>query len=353
LKVSYLGYRDKVVEVIRQNAGGLEIHLQPSMVVTQELTVTDDYEIKVVEKAIDRLLSKIDNRIYGKAFYRQLTRSDSIYTEFIETFYNSELSNNSIERWKIVNGRYAVVPYDSLNYTIYHTNFSVFSRVRLVDRFLLQTDAVWPLNMDTRKYYNFYLKKSYQTDGEHILMIDFEKKNRVRNPGFEGTVAITDSSYTILGIEAKLEGDRLNLITPLADRAETDNTVLRVELSRDHVAEGIRFPNMIKVDLNYDYIKKKGIFGKIDFKREVNTQSILFYYEYEEDGLSRYLSSDYFQDLDLDEWDYRLIDRSGYRPEYWEDNPIIKRTPVEENVIESFEKYGSFGKIFNRDPAGN
>ncbi len=40
------------------------------------------------------------------------------------------------------------------------------------------------------------------------------------------------------------------------------------------------------------------------------------------------------------------MDEIGYNEKFWEDNPIVKRTPVENEVISSFEKDKAFGSIF-------
>ena len=44
--------------------------------------------------------------------------------------------------------------------------------------------------------------------------------------------------------------------------------------------------------------------------------------------------------------DWQKLDEIGYNEKFWQDNPIIKRTPVEKEVIDSFEKNGAFGSIF-------
>jgi hypothetical protein len=39
---------------------------------------------------------------------------------------------------------------------------------------------------------------------------------------------------------------------------------------------------------------------------------------------------------------YSKIKKIGYNPSFWENNQIIKTTPLEKGVIGSFEKSGSF-----------
>ncbi|SMO39682.1 CarboxypepD_reg-like domain-containing protein [Gracilimonas mengyeensis] len=346
LVVSYLGFETKEVP-LTGNYIPLTISLKPSVVGESEINVTDDFEIELVEKAIQKVNDSDEGRAFGRAFYRQLTKSGAVYTEFVETFYDAEISPNHIERWKVDEGRYAVIPYDSLRYTMYHRNLSIFSRIELVDQQPYRNSIIWPLRDDTRQYYNFYLERSYPGTSENILEISFEKKDNLPKPGFEGTLIMTDSTHQLLELSVYINDPNFNPISPLAKKAEVKNTTLEIVFTRTSVNNGQPFPNRISVNLAYDYLKKKGLFGKTDFEKRIETQSILYFYDYELDGLSQYLTDGYF-DENSDISDYRRIEKTGYNPQFWVDNAVIKRTPVQQEVINSFEEYGSFGKMFNQ-----
>uniref|UniRef100_UPI004049A87A hypothetical protein n=1 Tax=Fulvivirga sp. TaxID=1931237 RepID=UPI004049A87A len=47
-----------------------------------------------------------------------------------------------------------------------------------------------------------------------------------------------------------------------------------------------------------------------------------------------------------DSEDVSIFENAKYRPKFWKDNPIIKRTPLEDQVIKSFEKENAFGTYF-------
>src|SRR5699024_4362389 len=88
------------------------IALEPTVISMQGITITDGYASNLVEKAVRQTLADSAYQIVGKAFYRQLSQSDSVYTEFIETFYKAKLSPVKVEDWGVVQGRYAVVSGD-------------------------------------------------------------------------------------------------------------------------------------------------------------------------------------------------------------------------------------------------
>ncbi|MBN8587958.1 MAG: hypothetical protein J0L94_06500 [Rhodothermia bacterium] len=47
------------------------------------------------------------------------------------------------------------------------------------------------------------------------------------------------------------------------------------------------------------------------------------------------------------------INRLDYNPDFWRNNPIIARTPLEEGVIAEFERTGAFGNLLPATNGGN
>jgi len=95
-----------------------------------------------------------------------------------------------------------------------------------------------------------------------------------------------------------------------------------------------------------EYISAKQYFevnqpGKPSNK--VETQSLFTVYEYYlPEKKNRRLGGK----LRFDKSDQSRINKVEYDPQFWEENPIVKRTPVENEVIESFRKNRRFGSIF-------
>ena len=46
--------------------------------------------------------------------------------------------------------------------------------------------------------------------------------------------------------------------------------------------------------------------------------------------------------------DLAAIKAIKYDPEFWANNPVVQRTPVEDEVIASFEKKGAFGTMVKK-----
>ena len=45
------------------------------------------------------------------------------------------------------------------------------------------------------------------------------------------------------------------------------------------------------------------------------------------------------------EGDLAAIRQTTYDPAFWQNNPVVKRTPLEEQVMKSFEQKGAFGTM--------
>ena len=45
------------------------------------------------------------------------------------------------------------------------------------------------------------------------------------------------------------------------------------------------------------------------------------------------------------EVDLATIKKTTYDPAFWQNNAVVKRTPIEEQVIKSFEQKGAFGTM--------
>lgn len=345
LSISYIGYEGIEIDVPDNNS--ISVELSPSVVSSDEIIVSDDYEINILKRAVENILSD-SSRGFGKAFYRQVTHTDTIASEFIEIFYGAELSANKVEQWKIENGRYAVIPYDSLEYRAVNHNFTTFSTEGLVSvppHWSSQT--IWPLRSDMGNYYNFYFKTRYEQAGKNSIVFSFEGKSGVDVPTYEGTITILEDDLEILELDATISHPDLNPFSFPQRRTETQNTVLNFRIVREKMLNEKYTPRFVEVSTEYQFVKKKGVFGRTDYTRDIKTGSMMFFYDYQSIETSPLANDKFFAKNDRDQSDFRTIDQTDYDPEFWKDNPIIRRTPVEESIIESFERYGSFGKMFN------
>lgn len=350
LRISSLGYETKLLRLDNKQDSNLEINLVPFVASLGEVDVTGDFEVKLVEKAVKKLTVTEDEKIIGKGFYRQLTQSDSVYTEFIETFYLAELYQRGIKGWKVQNGRFAVISRDSLKSRMTFADFSRISLRGILDKKPYREEFIWPIREDVRKYYDFYLSETYQQNDKKVYVIEYSPKENVSEPAFTGKIAIVDKSYAIEELHMTISHPEYKPVETVKKKTKSEKHVVQIVYRNSFLeGNGQYYPKSLNVDISFDYIKKKGLFGKVDFKRRVHTSSVLYFFDYEVDSTLQYFTDDYFTGADDKTSDYAKINETEYNSTFWVNNPIIKRTPVERKVIESFEKYGSFGKMFNKE----
>lgn len=360
LKISFIGYQSEKLIISKKVAQKMHlIELEPVVYEMGTLTVSGGYAANLVEKAVRKALADSSHLIIGEGFYRQLTRSDSVYTGLIETFEKVKLSPVKTEDWKMVQGRYAVVPSDSINVKVLTLkNFSLYSRPTWVqNKKNGNSDLLWPLHTNVSEFYNFQVKHRFKRNNIELTIIHFEPKKNIPKPAFTGTVTIQDSTYAILGLHAKLKlNANVQLLSFPWHRAQARDQKLTIKYASTNIG-GYFYPRSVKVDLTYNLIWKKGFFGRlfghdVKYKQRMHTQSILYFYNYintYSEKISDGSISGENEVFDI----YQIVNKSEYSSKFWKNNPIIKRTPVQQKVIKSFEKHGSFGKMFNNKGDNN
>ena len=97
--------------------------------------------------------------------------------------------------------------------------------------------------------------------------------------------------------------------------------------------------------LTIDYVDVKQEFDyyyNTVFQTHVSSKSSLNFFEYYTPDSRKKLGKQFKRG----ESDWDKLNEIGYDKRFWEDHPIVKRTPVEEEVIASFEKKNAFESIF-------
>lgn len=89
--------------------------LKDDFVVNMTLGVTQLHEVVVEHLDLEEIVKGTWKRnkalrkqeYFGEAFYRHISKLDYQFTEVHESFYEVLYNNQSFDRWKITNGRYA------------------------------------------------------------------------------------------------------------------------------------------------------------------------------------------------------------------------------------------------------
>ena len=338
LTFSHLGYKNQTITVTDPKVN-LTVKLSPLTNVLEEIVLKtvgkkkDRYAINLAKKAYKKLWysttnDKKDN--YARAFYRQKSKNDDQYSEFAEIIYDLRYNSRGIEQWSILQGRYALDE-KSIN----NKNYTLFSRI--LKSFQPVTDEiVFPLNVDLDSYYNVSVDDMINSDEGKIAVLKFTPIKGIETPILSGEAYINTTTNDVLKITGNIDKDNLKLIRLNEKNTSKKNYNLTYEIVFKKNNTEKLVIDYIKVDQDFDYYREDQLVT------HMSATSNLTFFEYYTPTSRKKLGRQ-FKRKDSD-WD--KLNQIGYNKDFWENNPIVKRTPVEKEVINAFEKQDAFGSIF-------
>jgi len=337
LTVRYLGYTTRTIPV-RQATDTLAVRLAPAAYAMDEVVVTQTRAERLVERTVQRLQaaaaqSGTRDVHPGRAFYRQATvADDTVYTEFVETFYNAFTAPNGLRGWSIEQGRYARI--DDGRFMVF-INFST-----LTGTFeLLQTDPprpamlLRPLHPDALDYFDVSFVRRFPQDGRAIVEIAYRPKPSVATAAARGRLFIDAETHALHRFTATVEPHpAFNPVTPpRGTRIEQ----VRVTLKGTMRLMDSDTPVLDRLNIDLQYIHHKDD----HFRRRMRTRSVLFFYDFDDvKGISA-------TPVAVAQDDYARIDAAAYDPAFWRDHPVLARMPTDRAAIASFERTGAFGRL--------
>ena len=338
LSVSHLAHEKKLVYVY-YNQTDLTIQLEPAPRALKEITIKSrrnkNAYYQIVLKAYDKLVRTQGDQRYGKAFYRQKSSRENRFTEIFEIFYDTRFTSSGIQDWAVQEGRYAFQQDKEYDVFLYNKNFTLLSRMFPV----LQpaTDSyVMPLNREVKKYFDLSLHEIINYENRYVAIINYTPKLKDGKPAPSGQLYIDYEDYSILKITGKFTGTALGIIGFTDAGSNWDKYKLAFEISFIDDQSDNLLLDYITIDHTFDYYYNKNFIGNI------YTSSLLTFYEHYTPAGGKRLGGA----IDFKSSDVELIDRAGYNPVFWKQNPIVKRTPIEDKLIMDFEQNEAFGHVF-------
>lgn len=315
IRVSFVGY-----ETLAVSASQLTLatdSVMPIVALSPAENMLREVVVEPVDHIIRQLIASYDKEYKSKKnkssrfYYRQTTNVLDNCTEYTEAFFNAN-SNFSIRNLGIVSGRYAYIDHDSLGSYTNVNNFQFLTELPVRGN---GAKAIEPLNNRYKDFYDIsYETLSSPTTGKPThYKIHFVPKPNITATIIEATLYVSTLSRTL----ERYEGTVHNLQV------------------RD--ARWKRFPILAHFDINYTRNRK---FTEV---QSVVVDATAMY-----DGLPYQFSSMLFNTGKLkekqDKFIYihdnlrKQIDTTTYDPTFWKNNEIVKRTDLENSIIEMMEK---------------
>jgi hypothetical protein len=337
LEFSHLSYESKEMRISQSEE--LIISLTPAKRLMQELVIqgagNESFAYDLVKKAYYHVMSRGLKERYGKAFYRQISKNGEDYSELYEIFYDTRYSNNGVEDWAIQEGRYAL-KLSTIDSFIYNKNFTQMVRLLTVVQPRTE-DLVVPVSELVYEHFDLQTERIISANDRKLAVISFTKKDDVLSPALEGEISIDIDTYEVLKVEGVIDDDDLKFISLSGKRGSWKNYEIHVEFAFKSLDEDQLALDYMQLQQNFDYYQDDV------FINEVETKSLFTYYEYYEPPRRKKLGGRLMR---FSQRDADVLNRIGYNQLFWDENIIVKRTPIEAEVIESFERDRAFGSIY-------
>ncbi|MBJ6143437.1 carboxypeptidase-like regulatory domain-containing protein [Hymenobacter sp. BT559] len=325
LVVSQLSYkRDTLAVATASSLGTIELAPAP---VTLPIVEMGSYTAELLRKAYRELQRSYSTKQYGQAFYRQITYLDGTPTEVQEMLWHTKASNAGLEGTALMQARYAKQKAALLNYR----NFSYFTKdfnIYSTKGDTARKGAI--LSPDAAEYYTLRLVGITQRDEQSLAEVAFVGKPAFNPQHVQGSLVIDTNTYQILrfkvGIDREMHANnptfkfkegrmeyeivfRPTATGAVPDHLTTTHTVILTRLLKPEV--------------------------------QLRASALAYFYNWQATlpaGLT-------YAAPNGKESDLVMVKQAAYDPLFWRDNPVVKRTPLEEGVIRAFEQQKSFGTM--------
>lgn len=350
LLISHVSYDRKKISIYATK-DTIMVYLKQSVNILPEIQVMALSPAEILKAAWqkNKLFNDVEHQ--GRAFYRQINKTDSSYTEVHEVFYTLIYTNQGISKWKLNQGRFAQQTSfqhrskGKAEKIVAIRNFSSLSKIIKMyytsSGNVFYRSLMFPVSNHVKELYNIELTDIYNRDGENYLSLHCTPKESVNNlPIFEGTIVLRERDYALASFEGTMN-DPYGIDRTIGKEYKSKNHKwsIYITYNLDSVLSQSKL-NFIKVINSFDYLN-----ANFNVWHTLTTSSNLYLFEYSKADSN----IDFMENTkkNLTEKDIDLISAKEYDPEFWRKNQIVKRTPIEEDVIKSFEQAKSFeGKLF-------
>ena len=320
LTISYVGY--KPVSIKAERVGAV-IQLSPYAIELSEVKVLPLKTI--LEKVVSALKAETD--IYKKQesnfYYRQTTQNNGECCEYIEAFLNG-FSEVALRQPSIINGRYGELKQTDTKKYSYVGDYLSGSCISPYTPQKVRKKKNWliiPMMADSENLYQVdYDILSDKVQDKVLYKIVFTPHAKVKAPIVRGVIYVDADTYRI----QKYEGEILNFY--VIDK------------------QGKHFDAKQSFSVTYTYrrgfmevqsVISKGAFSAYGILVNINSTLVNVGKKYY-DGKKK---------LGNDSNLKNKISSVDYDAKFWNDNTIIKRTPMEEQVVKMFEKDNVFSNM--------
>jgi hypothetical protein len=325
LVCSELSHRRDTLLVTKASQS-LLVRLVPASVQLPEVAV-GSYAAQLLAHAYRELRRTAGHYTYGHAFYRQITRLEEQPTEVQEMVWATQTSNARVEGTALTQARFA-----KKKALLAFNNFSLYTKaVTFFDALADSSTDQGIISLHAAHHYQLRVLGVTEDGPQQLVEIGFTNQDTTARTK-AGSIVIDANSHQIL---------RLRLLTT-GLHTKSNNPTFMFKQERTYLEWVFRPRPSEGAQLTYLKVDYQTTMRRL-LKRDVPIQASSFTYFY--DGQPTPALGVTYLPARGGQVDLEAIKRLPYDAAFWQQNTVVKRTPLEEAVIHSFEQQGAFGTM--------
>ena len=326
LRFSHVSYLNADTTLTEQSPT-LTIKLKPASFTLNTVTIDAFKGQNIVKAALEKASANAYLNFYANAFYRQLTTQNGKPSQIYELFYDVKWNTKRVQGWSAKQSRFAEL-HDQLAFSLNNQSFLTFS----FSGYLMPEKGGKFVNLASLKDFNITVEKYIEQSTQRIAVVSCKYKNAKRNTYY------VNSTYYIGVDDSKiyrLENNVYNLPIRLTDATSK----YPAAISTVATFNGNNHPIPV-----LESIATKFFMTVVAGRQEIssNISSLLTVYKTDES-----LKNQSFESLDWKIKDKKVIESIAYDASFWNNNPIVKQTALEDSFIKMMESKAAFGTMIN------
>ena len=335
VRISFVGYETVQLPVTEI---GRVVRLKRATYSLNEVLVLpsgDRLAMRVIKKAVKEFQRSA--KVRGNYFYRQVTQTDSICNEYIEAFFWGRTSYCFPEAY-LLEGRYAGLPSDSLTHYQYVTNFFTLSQLNVIS--FIGGTGIHGIISPLRPNFALFYKVTYDTlrstspTTPDLYVLYFEPLPIVHSPILQAVVYVDMKTLGVL----RCEGNLLGLTMQDIVTGEEHDFVAHFNIHFRRV--GDRFDPKTHDALNTRHSYSELTTVSADafttfIGQPVRLHSVL--YNLGDNPLAGRTQPDFSLKIGAQTDLKSAISHTTYNPDFWQQNETVKRTQLEQSVLNLME----------------
>lgn len=327
INVTHLNYEP--IEIDIREHRYLKIFLKESIKTLPEAKV-GNYAIELIKKTIQKVAQDSVFNHFGRGFYQYVGKNQGGYTSLHEIFFDGNFNGRTgIIRWLPTASRYEI---DEVNPGTKNAIYMALINTPPNIHIHLSVDGKLTKIDDIAQYYTFTIDYFLNEGTAEEVAVVFCTPRKKFQTAFTGYFYIKTSNLSVL----RVTGKKIILAT-------SNNPFFKVKES--YVTMDIQFKEinstvlLTAMDLIINLNLRTGLFANKNSSERLK----LIMYDYTVASKNEYGNLQPFYKTK----EYQIFSTTQESPEFWANNSIIKRTPIEVEAIKEFEsKKKKSGNMF-------